>query len=104
MRGEKAFRAQLMRRYDSSVMFRRMIKIMSWWWGVSFVLVAIVATVLIMTLPEDIGFGVGWGLPYVWSAVMAIFTSIFVGYSLRKETLAWDRDIEKGRGLSSSAV
>jgi len=89
MRGEKGFRAQLMRRYDESFMFRRMIMVISWCWGVGLLVVAIVATVLIMVLPENIGFGVGWGLPYACSAVMAVFTIIFAKKSLRREREAW---------------
>ena len=52
MRGEKAFRTQMTRRYETSSMFRRMIATLSWCWGVGFLTVAITTTVLVMLLPE----------------------------------------------------
>lgn len=96
MRGEKAFRAQLKRRYETSSMFRRMIAILSWCWGVGFLIVAVATTVLVMRLPESVVFGVGWGLPYLCSAIMAMITLVFVKWSLRREGEYWRCKVQDG--------
>ncbi len=96
MNGKRAFRHQLAERYHASFMFRRMIAVLSWCWGVAFILMAIAATALVMVLPEDVVFGVGWGLPYACSAVMAFFTVIFVKWSFRSERKAWMNKCQSG--------
>lgn len=97
MRGGKAFRASMARRYETSSMFRRMIAILSWGWGVGFLTVAITTTVLVMLLPERVAFGVGWGLPYVCSAIMGLITVVFVKWSLRRERELWRSKMQDGR-------
>lgn len=59
MNGQKAFRAQLSKRYEASGMFRRMIQVLSWCWGVGLLVVAIATTILITVLPDNAVFGVG---------------------------------------------
>jgi hypothetical protein len=41
---------------------------LAWLWGFGFISIAIVETVLVMVLTENIGFGVGWRLAYAWAA------------------------------------
>lgn len=83
------YRRQVMKRYDASPRFRRMVLILTWAWGLGLIGIAIVATVLIMVLTENVGFGVGWGLPYAWAAVWSILTVVFVKKELRKEKAEW---------------
>lgn len=83
------YRAAVMKRYEVSPRFRRMLFLLSWAWGVGLICIAIVSTVLIAVLSEDIGFGVGWGLPWAFSAVWVIFTAIFLKAQLRKERAEW---------------
>jgi hypothetical protein len=54
------YRKQVMRRYEISPRFRRMVLLLSWGWGMGFITLTNVSTVLIMELSEDIYFGVGW--------------------------------------------
>lgn len=89
MKGQKPFRAQLAKRYEASGMFRRMIQVLNWCWGVGFLVIAIVTTVLVMLLPEAVVFGVGWGLPFLCCALMGIVTSLFVKPSLKREQEVW---------------
>jgi hypothetical protein len=84
-RGELAFRQAVMRRYETSPLFRQMIMRLTWAWGFGFVVIATVSTILIMALEENIAFGVGWGLPYVWVALYSLGTVVFVKRSLREE-------------------
>ena len=51
--------------------------------GFGFLVTAIVTTILILLLKEDVAFGVGWGLPYVWAGVYMIGTIVFVKRSLK---------------------
>ena len=92
MRREKAFRAQMTRRYETSSIFRRIVAILSWCWGVGFLIVAVATTGLVMLLPESVLFGVGWSLPYLCSAIMAMVMAVFVKWSLRRE-----RDFSRSR-------
>ncbi len=99
MRGERASRAQLMQRYETSNVFRRMIMVLSWCWGFGFLIEAVATTVLVMLLPENVVFGIGWGLPYLCSAIMAMITAVFVKCSLRRERDFWRSKVQN-RGSS----
>jgi len=88
-RGGVRYREAAMKRYEASPMFRRMLLRLSWLWGVGFLVTGIVCTVLIMTLQDEVAFGVGWGLPYAWAAVYVLATIVFVKRSLREEKRLW---------------
>ncbi|KAI9643226.1 hypothetical protein NHQ30_007842 [Ciborinia camelliae] len=88
--GGVVYRSNVMRRYEVSPVFRRMMMVLTWAWGIGLICIAIVSTVIIMTLPENIGFGIGWGLPYLWGFASVCLTMIFVKRQLRKEKLHWD--------------
>ncbi|RAL65420.1 hypothetical protein DID88_000988 [Monilinia fructigena] len=88
--GGIVYRSNVMKRYEVSPIFRRMMMVLTWFWGVGLIFIAIVSTVIIMTLPENIGFGVGWGLPYLFSFFWVCLTMIFVKSQLRKEKSHWE--------------
>jgi len=88
-RGGVEYRKQVMKRYEVSPRFRRMMLILTWGWGVGLLIIATVSTVLIMVLTENVGFGVGWGLPWAWSAGLCLLTVAFVKKSLREEKAEW---------------
>jgi hypothetical protein len=46
---------------------------LTWFWGISLLIVAIVTTILIVALEERIAFGVGWGVPYLWSTLFELW-------------------------------
>jgi len=83
------YRRNVMKRYEVSLLFRRMVVILTWTWGLGFIIAAIVSAVLIIVLSEDIGFDVGWGLPWAWSAFSSVLTVIFVRKSLDKQRAEW---------------
>lgn len=87
--GGVEYRQQLIKRYEMSPRFRRMVLLLSWGWGIGLLVVATIATVLIMVVETDIGFGVGWGLPYIFGAVYVFITVKFVRYQLAKERAEW---------------
>jgi hypothetical protein len=95
-RGELAHREAVMKRYEASPSFRRMMLRLTWFWGISLMIIAIVTTVLIVSLEERVAFGVGWGLPYVWSGLFGIWTVRFVKKSLKEERAAWQTGTYSG--------
>ncbi|PMD33973.1 hypothetical protein L207DRAFT_498560 [Hyaloscypha variabilis F] len=95
-RGELAHREAVMKRYEASPPFRRMLVRLTWFWGISLMIIAIVTTVLIVSLEERVAFGVGWGLPYVWSGLFGLWTVRFVKKSLKEERAAWQTGTYSG--------
>ncbi|KAF7905436.1 uncharacterized protein EAF01_005957 [Botrytis porri] len=95
--GGVVYRSNVLRRYEVSPIFRRMMMVLTWFWGIGLVCIAIIATVIIMTLPENVGFGVGWGLPYCFGFVWVCITMAFVKTQLRKEKRHWETK-EAGEG------
>ncbi|KAK0507013.1 hypothetical protein JMJ35_010471 [Cladonia borealis] len=80
------FRSQWRARYESSQPFRNLLTQLDLLWGVSGVLVAggIIA-VLFAVKPIDVGWAVGWGVPWIWTAVMSLITFKLVDSMDRKE-------------------
>ena len=66
-----------------------MLLVLTWVWGIFFLVVGGATTVAIMLLSEDVGFGVGWGMPWVFVIVMTFVTVLFVRKSLRHERAEW---------------
>jgi len=97
-RGELAWRQAVMTRYEASPLFRKMLLRLTWWWGVGFLVVGVITTVLIGVLEANIAFGVGWGLPYIFAAVFSVTTVYFVKSSLKEERIEW-RNKSAGSGL-----
>lgn len=100
-RGELAHREAVIKRYEASPLFRRMLLRLTWFWGIGLMSIAIVTTILIVSLKETVAFGVGWGLPYVWSALFGLWTVRFVKKSLSEERAAWKTGRYSGNWMSS---
>jgi len=88
-RGEKVYREKLNARYDASPLFRQMILQLSLFWGIGLVCIAIVSTVLVFTITDNVAFGLGWGLPYAFMIIWALLTILFVKRSLAREKAVW---------------
>lgn len=88
--GGIVYRSNVMKRYEVSPIFRRLMLVLTWVWGVGLLCVAITSTAIIMTLPVNIGFGIGWGLPYIFGVVWACFTMVYVKMQLRLEKRHWE--------------
>jgi hypothetical protein len=59
--GGVEYRVQVMKRYDASPRFRRLVMFLTIGWGLGFLGIAIISNVLIVVLKKDIGFEMGWG-------------------------------------------
>lgn len=88
--GERDFRAAVLARYDASPDFRRMIRKLSWFWGVGLIASATLATGLIFGLSDEhVAFGVGWGIPPICIAPLAIITNFWVKWETKRERRNW---------------
>lgn len=93
--GERDYRAAILARYDASVDFRRMIRKLSWFWGIGLILIGGLATGLIFGLhDEHVAFGIGWGVPPVLIAPLAIITNFWVNWETRRERRRWAEKYE----------
>lgn len=100
--GGVEYRRQVMKRYEVSWRFRRMMLTLTWAWGIMLICIATVATVLIMELNEDIAFGVGWGLPWAWCTGWGFASVAYVKYQLRTEKAEWRA--KEAAGVAPSSI
>ncbi|KAH9851656.1 hypothetical protein C2E23DRAFT_234105 [Lenzites betulinus] len=76
-------------RYEHSVIMRRIVRITSIWWGASGCLFAGAFIAIAWTTAEDIGYGIGWGLPWLWAMVSGGLTVRWVRSELERERAEW---------------
>ena len=102
--GGPEFRMSVMRRWEVSPQFRSMIMWLSWVWGIGFILNGIASTIIIFLTSEDVGFAVGWGLPWALAAIQSIWTVPFTRRCTRKEWAEWGTTTTESIKMGSSAV
>lgn len=88
--GGPEFRKAVNKRWKVSPQFRSMIIVLSWVWGIGFIIDGIASTVIIFLTNEDVGFAIGWGLPWALAAVQSLWTIPFVKGRVRKEWAEWE--------------
>ena len=119
----RPYRAQLYARYEASPPFRRLMRILTWYFGIACtIFVGLMAAVVwgakegqTHTVagwegesPFSVDFRFAWvlGQVFIWMAVVALGCWWIVRWGLRKEQEWWDQrpELEKGRpvGLTSS--
>ncbi|KAL3460007.1 hypothetical protein BJX64DRAFT_300945 [Aspergillus heterothallicus] len=84
------YRAALMKRYEASPRFQKLIEDLNWFWGLGgmgmgIVLIAVLASVHAPTF----AYGLGWTIPWIWAGVWAVITTYWVKSALREEKLTW---------------
>jgi amino acid transporter len=89
-RGGKAFRKAAMERYHMSPLYRKMLVQLNWAWALSAYVIAAATFAIVMTIPPDIAYGLGWGIPCLWAIIGAIITTKFVQRSVGIERELWD--------------
>lgn len=77
-------------RYEHSAVMRRIVRVTSLWWGASGMLFAGAFIAIAWTTADDIGYGVGWGLPWLWAMTSASFTVRYVHKELKREEEEWN--------------
>ncbi|KAJ5590187.1 hypothetical protein N7450_004159 [Penicillium hetheringtonii] len=84
------YRRALMRRYEASPRFQRLIEDLNWFWGFGgMVLGSIMIIVLAKVRVKTFAFGLGWVIPWVWAGVWSIVTTYWVKSALREERRTW---------------
>ncbi|KAK4942993.1 hypothetical protein LTR10_017378 [Elasticomyces elasticus] len=87
--GGKRYRKAAMARYHASPHFRAMLMKLQWFWAVSAIVVGAAVIALIWVVREDVAYGVGWGVPSLWTAVGTWLTVVWVQRELRIEKVTW---------------
>lgn len=88
-------------RYESSLVFQRMIRTLSLVWCLAFYTIAVWFTVLVFTLPVVAVYAVGWAGPFPLAALLAVWTIYYVKSSLVEERKL-DGDGASGGNLRQS--
>lgn len=83
------FRTDFNERWEASPIFRRLLFRLSILWSLPGLLVPGICIVTIFTTDIEIGFAVGWGLPYLWIVLWIALTMIVVGRGLNEEKQEW---------------
>ncbi|TFK85733.1 hypothetical protein K466DRAFT_587853 [Polyporus arcularius HHB13444] len=76
-------------RYEHSAVMRRIVRVTSLWWGATGMVLAAAFIAIAWTTSDDIGYGICWGLPWVWAMVSAAITVWFVHKELLREEENW---------------
>lgn len=87
--GLTEFRQAWRTRYEESVIMRRIIRWMSMLWGASGVVFGAALIVCAWETDTDVGYGVCYGLPFLWAMVFAAITVVWVHKMLEKEHREW---------------
>ena len=77
-------------RYEHSAIMRRIIRVTSFYWGASGCICAAAFIAIAWTTPDDIGYGIGWGLPWLWAFTNLGITVWWVKKELRREQEEWN--------------
>jgi hypothetical protein len=91
--GGQAFRYQLRARYEASPIFRRMLARLSWFWGIGAEVIGGLTTILVFLLDAEVGYVVGWSLPFLWAGIWVISTIYWVKKELKVERASWAETI-----------
>lgn len=90
----RPYREALDARYQASPMFRRTLRRLSFFWSIGSLVVAGVLTAFIMMAKEEVAFGLGWGVPFIWAGLWTYLTIGFVQDSLAIEKAMWWTDVK----------
>lgn len=93
-RGGKVYREAALARYNASPRFRKLLVQLLWAWSLTALGLGVALIAIIFSIPEEIGYGLGWGVPTAWGALGALTTILWCKRSVRIERELWKS--EKG--------
>ncbi|KAI0820472.1 hypothetical protein BC628DRAFT_1422959 [Trametes gibbosa] len=76
-------------RYEHSAIMRGIVRVSSIWWGGSGTLCAGGLIAIAWTTVDDIGFGICWGVPWLWAMISSALTICWVRRELERERTEW---------------
>lgn len=96
--GGTTYREALNKRYESSHVFRAMLRRLGIFWSFGAEGMAVVTTIIVFTINGEAAYVVGWSAPFVWAGVWTLITIIYVKYKLKEERKAWAEEIAEKQG------
>lgn len=88
--GTTEFRKSLERRYKASPIFRTMLRNLGLFWALGALACAAGTMYLIFDVNSaDVGYTIGWTVPFVWAGIWLLITIRYVQHMLRKELRRW---------------
>lgn len=91
--GGTAYREALNKRYEASHIFRAMLRRLGVFWAIGAEATAVLTTILVFTLSEDVAYVIGWTVPFVWAGFWTWGTIWYVQRCLREEQRAWAEEV-----------
>jgi len=89
--GGLEFRQAWRIRYEASLVMRKLLRDVALIWGFGGTLVAGALIAIAWTTAQDVGYGIGYGVPWIWAAVWAAWTVWLAKKELRREVMEWER-------------
>lgn len=86
---KRDFRIRYRERYDTSIMFRKMIFELTIWWFAGFMVYIGCLSAVIWKNPFHIAFGLSLGVLFSWIIIWAICTYVYVQLALEREREWW---------------
>jgi len=87
--GHLAFRTALAKRYEHSIRFRKLMRDTAIFWGLTGCVCAAAFIAVAWTTTDDIGYGISYGLPWLWAMIASAITVWWVDKELIKEREEW---------------
>jgi len=87
--GGLEFRQAWRHRYEASRVIRKIIRTTAIGWGLSGTVLAAGLIVAAWTAPTDTGYGLSYGLPWLWAMLSAVGTILYVKSELERERREW---------------
>ena len=72
--GGYTFRTEFNEHWETNAIFRRLLWKLSIFWSLPGLFVSVVCTAVIFTRDTEVGFAVGWGLPFIWAILWTVVT------------------------------
>jgi len=84
------FRQAWRSRYEASRVMRKLMRDISLLWGISGCVLAAGLIAIAWTTAEDVGYGLGYSMPWLWAMVLTVATIVRVKLELEREAREWD--------------
>ncbi|KAI9827992.1 MAG: hypothetical protein M1819_006835 [Sarea resinae] len=88
-RAGQPYRQALRARFEASPVFRAMLIRLSFFWSVPAIVLAAALTAIIFAAPRDVGYAMGWSVPFAFGAIWTVLTIFHVKHVITGEKAAW---------------
>ncbi|KIJ27518.1 hypothetical protein M422DRAFT_190877 [Sphaerobolus stellatus SS14] len=88
--GGLQFRHAWRERYEASTVMRKLLRDMALFWGFGGTLIAGALIAIAWTTAQDVGYGIGFGVPWIWAFVWTPVTVWWSRKELARERREWE--------------